>query len=195
MEHETLRTICIASTAVCLCLARPYATKAHSHSHTRASRVHHSLPHCSHPALAPHILKPLPTTTLPHAASSLCSTAAIPNDARSTLSPLVSMRCAPLPPPPYSHTAMWWRVRPPAAHHHGRHHRNVRPRRPQVPSTQSQQRQPHDDAPQQRHTATAAEQRRPHVRPQAPAVAAPQAAITHTPTCMHTHTHDMRHET
>ena len=60
-----MRTICIASTAVCLCLARPYATKAHSHSHTRASRVHHSLPHCSHPALAPHILKPLPTTTLP----------------------------------------------------------------------------------------------------------------------------------
>ena len=162
----------------------------HTRTHTHERREYTTASHTAH-------IPPLPLTSSnhsqqqhsPYAASSLCSTAAIPNDARSTLSPLVSMRCAPLPPPPYSQSAMWWRVRPPAAHHHSRHHRNVRPRRPQVPSTQSQQRQPHDDAPQQRHTATAAEQRRPHVRPQAPAVAAPQAAITHTPTCMHTHTH------
>ena len=184
-----MRTICIAPTAVCLCLARPYATKAHSHSHTRASRVHHSLPHCSHAALAPHILKPLPTTTLPHAASSLCSTAAIPNDARSTLSPLVSMRCAPLPPAAIltdchvvaRATASRPSPQPPP--------QERAPTKTQVPSTQSQQRQPHDDAPQQRHTATAAEQRRPHVR-RKPQRLPPRKPPSHTHphACTHTHT-------
>ena len=148
-----------------------------------------SRPCPSHPQTTPN------NDNSPYAASSLCSTAAIPNDARSTLSPLVSMRCAPLPPAAIltdchvvaRATASRPSPQPPP--------QERAPTKTQVPSTQSQQRQPHDDAPQQRHTATAAEQRRPHVRPQAPAVAAPQAAITHTPTCMHTHTHDMRHET
>ena len=145
-----------------------------------------SRPCPSHPQTTPNNNTP-PTQLLLSAAQPPSPTTPVPPSA-----PLSPCAAPPSPLPPYSLPAMWWRVRPPAAHHHSRHHRNVRPRRPQVPSTQSQQRQPHDDAPQQRHTATAAEQRRPHVRPQAPAVAAPQAAITHTPTCMHTHT---RHET
>ena len=184
-----MRTICIASTAVCLCLARPYATKAHSHSHTRASRVHHSLPHCSHPALAPHILKPLPTTTLP--LRSFFSLQHSRHPQRRPFHPQPPCLHALRPPPPAAiltpchvvarATASRPSPQPPP--------QERAPTKTQVPSTQSQQRQPHDDAPQQRHTATAAEQRRPHVRPQAPAVAAPQAAITHTPTCMHTHTH------
>ena len=158
------------------------------------SRVHHSLPHCSHPALAPHILKPLPTTTLPHAASSLCSTAAIPNDARSTLSPLVSMRCAPLPPTPYSQSAMWWRVRPPAAHHHSRHHRNVRPRRPKCrphrASSASRMMMPHSSAtqPQPQSSADRTSARKPQRLP-------PRKPPSHTHPHACTHTHDMRHET
>ena len=97
-----MRTICIASTAVCLCLARPYATKAHSHSHTRASRVHHSLPHCSHPALAPHILKPLPTTTTPP--TQLLLSAAQPPSPTTPVPPSAPLSPCAAPPSPRRHT-------------------------------------------------------------------------------------------
>ena len=74
----------------------------HTRTHTHERREYTTASHTAH-------IPPLPLTSSnhsqqqhsPYAASSLCSTAAIPNDARSTLSPLVSMRC---PPSPRRHT-------------------------------------------------------------------------------------------
>ena len=162
----------------------------HTRTHTHERREYTTASHTAH-------IPPLPLTSSnhsqqqhsPYAASSLCSTAAIPNDARSTLSPLVSMRCAPLPPPPYSHTAMWWRVRPPAAHHHSRHHRNVRPRRPKCrphrASSASRMMMPHSSAtqPQPQSSADRTSARKPQrLPPRKP------PSHTHPHACTHTHT-------
>ena len=159
-------------------------TRCHVESTPQPPTLLTSRPCPSHPQTTPN------NDNSPYAASSLCSTAAIPNDARSTLSPLVSMRCAPpLPPPPYSHPAMWWRVRPPAAHHHSRHHRNVRPRRPKCrphrASSASRMMMPHSSAtqPQPQSSADRTSARKPQrLPPRKP------PSHTHPHACTHTHT-------